>query len=597
MTTIRVAHVATVDLTHRFLLLDQLRRQRGEGYDVTAISSPGPWVEDLRGEGIRFLPWTITRAWDPANDVRALAELVRTLRRERFHVVHTHTPKGGVLGRVAARLAGVPCIVNTVHGLYATPEDPARRRWPVLTVEWLAARCSDLELYQSGEDLEWARRTRIARRSRAALLGNGVDLSRFDPDAVDPERTGRIRSELGLPSDAVVVGTVGRLVAEKGYRELFAAADQVRRALPAVRFVAVGDPDRAKPDAITEPEQDAASKDVTFTGWREDVRDLLGVFDIFVLPSWREGLPRSAIEAAAMATPLVLTDIRGCREVIADGREGLLVPVRDPDALASAILDLARDPERRARMGAAARDRATQRFDERRVADLVLSQYRRLLSGRGFRPPVPADAQVDGAEAGPVRVRRAAPSDAWSMSRMHRESMPAAFLPALGDRFLRRLYVALARDREAVALVAEDRRGILGFAAGVPSVRSFYRRFILRHGAQASAVAIPALARPGTLQRVRESLAYPGAAEDLPDPELLSIAVVPDARSQGVGRALVEGVVEGLRARGVEELKVVVGADNEPANAFYERVGFEHRARISVHDGVPSNVWTIRCRS
>ncbi|MCI0633989.1 MAG: GNAT family N-acetyltransferase [Actinobacteria bacterium] len=593
MTTIRVAHVATVDLTHRFLLLDQLRRQRDEGYDVTAISSPGPWVDDLRSEGIRFIPWTITRDWDPANDARALAELVRTVRRERFHVVHTHTPKGGVLGRVGARVAGVPCVVNTVHGFYATPDDSVRRRWPVLAAEWLAARCSDLELYQSGEDLGWARRTRIARRSRSLLLGNGVDLTRFDPAAVGPERAARIRSELGLPAEALVVGTVGRLVAEKGYRELFAAAAAVRRALPEVRFVAVGDPDRPKPDAITEAEQDSASKDVTFASWREDVRDLLGVFDIFVLPSWREGLPRSAIEAAAMGTPLVLTDIRGCREVVTDGLEGVLVPVRDPRALSDAILALARDPERRDRMGAAARARAVRRFDERRVIDLIDVQYRRLLSRRGF--PAPAPEGVD--ETGSVRVRRALPGDAWSMSRMHRESMPTAFLPALGDRFLRRLYVALANDAEAVALVAEDRRGILGFAAGVPSVRSFYRRFILRHGAQASAAAIPALTRPGTLRRVRESLAYPGVAGDLPDPELLSIAVVPGARSRGVGRALVDGVVEGLRERGAEELKVVVGADNEPANAFYERVGFEHRARIAVHDGVASNVWTIRCRS
>ncbi len=149
MTTIRVAHVATVDLTHRFLLLDQLRRQRSDGYEVTAISSAGPWVDDLRRDGIGFIPWAITRAWDPPNDARALVELVRILRRGRFHVVHTHTPKGGVLGRVAARIAGVPCVVNTVHGLYATPDDPVRRRWPVLGVEWLAARFSDLELYQS----------------------------------------------------------------------------------------------------------------------------------------------------------------------------------------------------------------------------------------------------------------------------------------------------------------------------------------------------------------------------------------------------------------------------------------------------------------
>jgi len=593
MGVVRIAHIATVDLTHRFLLLEQLRRQKAAGFDVTAISASGPWVDDLRNEGIRFIPWKITRAWDPANDVRALAELVRILHRGRFHVVHTHTPKGGVLGRVAARMAGVPCVVNTVHGLYATPDDPRRRRWPVLAVEWLAARFSDLELYQSEEDLEWAQRTRIVSRSRGVLLGNGVNLTAFDPTVVDPERVARIREELGLPPGAPVVGTVGRLVAEKGYRELFAAAHSVRRELPNVRFVAVGESDHAKPDAINEQEQAEAAKDVVFTGWRKDVRDVLGVFDVFVLPSWREGVPRSAIEAAAMGKPLVLTDIRGCREVATDGIEGTLVPVRDPGSLAEAILELLRNPERRVRMGAAARARALARFDESRIADLVVAHYRRLLSRRGVPTPVP----TDGKGTGPVRLRAARPQDASSMSRMHRESMPSAFLPALGDRFLRRLYLALAQDRDAVAIVAEDQRGILGFATGVPSVRSFYRRFILRHGAPASAAALPALARPGTLHRMRESLAYPAGVEDLPDPELLSIAVVPGARARGVGRALVEGVVRGLRDQGVEELKVVVGADNESANAFYERVGFEHRARIAVHDGVLSNVWTIRCRS
>jgi glycosyltransferase involved in cell wall biosynthesis len=131
--TIRVAHVATVDLTVRFLLLSQLRRLRDEGYDVTAISAPGPWVGEIEAEGIRFVPWTsATRAWDPRADARAFAELLRTFRRERFDVVHTHSPKPGVLGRIAARAAGVPCVVNTVHGYWATPEDRPARRVPVM---------------------------------------------------------------------------------------------------------------------------------------------------------------------------------------------------------------------------------------------------------------------------------------------------------------------------------------------------------------------------------------------------------------------------------------------------------------------------------
>jgi glycosyltransferase involved in cell wall biosynthesis/ribosomal protein S18 acetylase RimI-like enzyme len=596
MTRVRVAHIASIDLTHRFLLLGQLRRLREEGFEVTAISAPGPWVDDLRSEGIRFLPWRITRAWDPMSDARSLAHLIRMLRRERFHVVHTHTPKAGVLGRVAARLSGVPCIVNTVHGFYATPEDPVAKRLPVLGLEWFAARFGDLELFQSEEDLRWARGIRLVGPSRSVLLGNGIDLGSFDPAAADPEAVTRLRREFGLEDDALVVGAVGRLVAEKGYRELFTAAHSVRRDLPSARFVVVGERDRAKSDAITEEEQEHATVTdrIVFTGWRSDIRTLLAMFDVFVLPSWREGVPRSAIEAAAMGKPLVLTDIRGCREVARDGVEGILVPPRQPVPLARAIVSLLRNEELRVRLGAAARARALARFDEARVADTVVEHYRRLLSRRGL--PVPVSAS--GGEHAAVRLRPARAEDAGVLSRLHRETMPTAFLPTLGDRFLRQLYRALASDAQAIALVAEDREGILGFATGVSSVRAFYRRFVLRHGVPVAAAVLPALTRPGTLLRVKETLAYPkGAGAELPDPELLSIAVAPRARARGVGRALVEGVVRGLGEGGAEELKVVVGADNDAANALYESAGFHPHARISVHAGVPSNVWTIRCRS
>src|SRR2546421_432034 len=128
MNTVRVAHLTTVDLTLRFLLLPQLRRLRDEGYDVTTISAPGPWVGELREEGFRHVPWNhATRSWDLRADVKAFAELVRILRRERFDLVHTHNPKPGIMGRIAARLVGTPCVVNTVHGLYATPEDRPHR--------------------------------------------------------------------------------------------------------------------------------------------------------------------------------------------------------------------------------------------------------------------------------------------------------------------------------------------------------------------------------------------------------------------------------------------------------------------------------------
>ena len=381
MDGIRVAHVTTVDLTLRFLLLAQLRRLRDEGYDVVAISAPGPWVGDLRTEGIRHIAWRhATRAWDPFADALALAELVRIFRRERFDLVHTHNPKPGILGRIGARLAGVPFVVNTVHGFYATPDDPLSKRLPVMALEWLAARFSDLELYQSAEDLGWARRWRFTSRANSVLLGNGTDLARFDPVTTSDKQIAQARGTLGVREGELVVGTVGRMVREKGYREFFAAARRVRQMLPHVRFVAVGGRDPDKRDAIRQEELAGARDDVVFVEWRTDIPLLLASMDIFVLASWREGLPRSAIEAAAMGKAMVLTDIRGCREVARHGVEGILVPPRDAERLSQAILALARDPELRRRLGKAARSRALERFDELQVTDNVVARYRDLLT-------------------------------------------------------------------------------------------------------------------------------------------------------------------------------------------------------------------------
>ena len=186
--------------------------------------------------------------------------------------------------------------------------------------------------------------------------------------------------------DELVVGTVGRMVREKGYDELFDAAHIVRSRIGNVRFLVVGDSDRDKADAIT-PDAVLTTRDgFVFTGWREDVAELMALMDVFVLPSWREGLPRSAVEAAASGLPQVLTDIRGCREVVRDGVEGFLVPVRDPVGLSGAIARLLEDSALRRRMGAAARQRAEDLFDEDRVARVVVGATRLLLSSsRGER--------------------------------------------------------------------------------------------------------------------------------------------------------------------------------------------------------------------
>lgn len=383
----RIAHVATVDLTVRALLLPQLLGLREAGYDVSAISSPGPFVAEVEAAGIRHIAWrNATRAWNPRADARAFAELMGILRAERFDLVHTHNAKPGVMGRIGARLARVPYVVNTVHGFDATREDSVARRAFFMGAEWLAARFSHVELYQGREDLLRARRDGIVGAGKGVFLGNGIDLSRFDPCAVSPERRAAVRLELGVGAEELVVGTVGRLVGEKGYRELFRAARVVRSRYPHVRFLAVGDGDPAKADAITDRELEEAADDVVVTGWREDVPELLATMDVFVLPTWREGVPRSAIEAAAMGKPLILTDIPGCRQVARDGIEARHVPVRDPDRLADAISLLVEDAPLRGRMGAAARERALREFDERSVVATIVREYARLLGREGLMP-------------------------------------------------------------------------------------------------------------------------------------------------------------------------------------------------------------------
>lgn len=589
---IRVAHLSTVDLTLRFILLGQLRYLKGEGFEVAAVSAPGPWVSRVEAEGIRHISWPhATRAWDPGSDARAFYELLKILRQERFDLVHTHTPKAGIMGRVAARITGVPCVVSSIHGFYALPEDRPLKRIPVLALERMAARLSDLELYDSEEDLAWARRIGVVRTAKSLFLGNGVDLRRFDPSTVSAHRIAALRGELGIPETAHVVGAVGRLVAEKGYREFFAAAREVRRVNANTRFVVLGAPDREKADVIQEEEIERAKEDVIFTGWVEDVRDLLALMDVFVLPSWREGQPVSAIEAAAMGKPLVLTDIRGCREVARDGVEGLLVPPRDAERLAWAITRLIEDPALRDRLGSAARERALARFNEDKIAERLVALYRELLARKGVVRPT--DSKVRNS----ISIRPARVTDASALARIHRQALPEGFLSSLGDRFLRRLYAAIAADREAVAFVAEDGKGIAGFATGVPSVRGFYRRFYIRHGFAAMLAAVPHLLRRGVVHRLRETRRYPDTSRDLPDSELLSIAVDGRLRSRGVGRDLAARILKGLADKGASEIKVVVGAENEGANRFYARMGFRHRASIFVHDGTPSNVLVFRCPS
>jgi glycosyltransferase involved in cell wall biosynthesis len=373
-------HVTTTDMSLALLLGPQLSAFAAAGYDVIGVSAAGPFVVELEEAGIRHTALRhATRNVSPLDDVRAAAELYRLLRQLRPDIVHTHTPKPGIYGRLGGRAAGVPIVVNTVHGLYATPEDSLARRIGVYTLERLAATCSDAELVQNEEDLATLAALRVP-VDRLHLLGNGIDLERFAPTATSMTARNKFRSELGVDDDTVVVGAVGRLVWEKGYRELFAAAEHLRRRSLGATVVVAGPTEPGKADGIGPAALAAAeSSGVRFVGYHSDPEDLYPAFDIYVLASYREGFPRSAMEAAAMGLPVVATDIRGCRQVVDHGTTGLLVPPRDAVALTDAVIRLAADPGLRSEMGRQAAAKATREFDQRRVIALTLDLYDGLL--------------------------------------------------------------------------------------------------------------------------------------------------------------------------------------------------------------------------
>jgi len=384
----RVAHITTIDLSLRYLLLNQMRSIQQAGYEVCGISASGPDVPVIEAAGIRHIPVSMTRNFTPVADLKTLWQLYRLLKRERFTIVHTHTPKPGLLGQLAARMAGVPIVINTLHGFYFHDRmSPVWRRF-YITLEKIAARCSDLILSQNREDIQTAVREGICASEDIKYLGNGIDVQKFDRARLNPAVLEQKRRELGLPINAPVVGFVGRLVAEKGVIELFKTARLVKQRLPNVRFLFVGAFDEVKADGV-KPEiarEHGVADICVFAGWRQDMPEMYALMNVFVLPSHREGFPRSPMEASAMEVPCVVTDIRGCREAVEHNRNGVHIPLGDVQALNDAIIELLTNSAKARRLAQEGRRMALARFDERLIFEKVKIEYGRLLKEKGLAP-------------------------------------------------------------------------------------------------------------------------------------------------------------------------------------------------------------------
>jgi len=353
-------------------------------YEVWVAGCPGgPLWDRAEAAGVRTVQVRrFSETLSPVDDLYVLVQLVRLIRAERFTVVHTHSAKGGFLGRIAAWLCRVPVVVHTFHGFsFHDFMGPLRRR-AYLALERLVRPMTDGFLAVSPRVAREAVETLLAGPGRVGVVPSAVELDQI-PSRPDPA----VRAELGIPASAPVVGTVGRVDHQKSPLDFVRMAAAVARRRPDARFVMVG----AGPlEDEVRAEAARLGVEVLLTGYRPDAPRIGASFDVFVISSLYEGLGRALTEALASGRPVVATAVNGVPDLVVPGATGLLAPARDPDALAEGVAWLLDHPEEGRRMGAQGRAGVLAVFSPVRMCHLIDQAYCRLLG-----LPAPAAPTVD----------------------------------------------------------------------------------------------------------------------------------------------------------------------------------------------------------
>ncbi len=371
----------------KYLLGDQLKYLEQAGFEMHAVTSPGPYAERVEEMGIRWHPATISRAITPAQDMRGALDVAAICRKQKFTIVHVHTPKGMLIGRAGSILARVPITVQTLHGFYFFEMPPSPKRRLFKEIEVRGCRGTDHVLSQNPEDVDMLLAEGLIDPSKISVLGNGIDIDRFSPPDWAPDERRARRVAVGLDPDALVIGIVGRFVLEKGYLELCKALPRLLEKFPNVQVLAIGTKPEGQERAweIVDPRKDpTVGKRFVCLHDRDDMHELYPLMDVFTLPSHRDGFPRAPMEASATGVPVVTTNIRGCRQTVTDGLNGLLVPAANAEELGNALGQLLSDADLRTAMGKRGRERAIAEFDQRLAFAKVADCYNRLLDERGL---------------------------------------------------------------------------------------------------------------------------------------------------------------------------------------------------------------------
>ncbi|MBI4051597.1 MAG: glycosyltransferase family 4 protein [Elusimicrobia bacterium] len=341
-------------------------------FDPILITGPGGILdEEAKKNGsfkVYFIP-SLIRAIHPLKDIRALWSLFKILRQENPDVVHTHSSKAGVLGRFAARLAGVPAILHTYHGFGFHGEQPFLLRRLLIGIEQLAARCSTRLIFVSRANQEMASRYRLSVLQKSVLIRSGIRLTEFPAKLLD---SGKKKAELGVGMHKPLVISVGNLKPQKNPEDFILLAKIVHEKNPDSRFLFIGDGELRLRLEGTLLRYGLMGK-CLFPGWRRDIPEILAASDLFVLTSLWEGLPRSLVEAMKTGLACVCYDADGVRDLIQDGENGYLIPRGNVPSMAEKVLALLENEPLRKQLGKKAAETIGSEFD---IAEMVRQQER-----------------------------------------------------------------------------------------------------------------------------------------------------------------------------------------------------------------------------
>ena len=388
MTKPKLLRITTVPLSLEKLLEGQLGFMQNY-FEVTAISSDTDRLKKYgKQNDLNVFPVEMTRQITPISDTKALLKLYKYLKKEKPTIVHTHTPKAGIVGMLAAKLAKVPIRLHTVAGL-PLMEATGKKRKLLDMVEKMTYRCAT-KVYPNSKGLyDFIKKEKLTKPEKLKIIGkgssNGIDTTHFNPQLYNQNTKKKLRNELSIHSDDFVFIFVGRLVGDKGINELVQAFKNLKSKSKNLKLLLVG-PFESELDPLKHPTliEIEENSNIISVGFQQDVRPYFSISNALAFPSYREGFPNVVMQAGAMGLPSVVTDINGCNEIIKEDENGLIIPPKEVVALQKAMERLIINNDLYNHLQQTSREMIVNRYQREEVWQALLEEYKILLQEKGI---------------------------------------------------------------------------------------------------------------------------------------------------------------------------------------------------------------------